>query len=174
MITTAIDIRKYRDISENIKDEKRINPLISEIEEIYLVKFLGAKMFKDLTIYAESLRSVNKPEANVFFDTILNGCYYNDDTQFHSGIIKATSYLAYSRIILHNQTTVTAFGVQQKISINSEPISDAVLMRLANESKKIGEELLQNTVNYINFYRKSDNIILNNRTKTSRFKSIGR
>jgi hypothetical protein len=160
MIIEYADIRNVRPIAENIIDEKRIRPYIEEADKLHLLPALGALLHKNI--------SDNK--AN--YESLFSGGYYDDDRHYFAGLREAIGYLSYSRFIRNNSVSVTAFGVVVKQGDFSQPADEKTIVRIANESEKIGLEYLNQCIGYLKFIGK---ICEEKKTKTHlKFKSIGR
>lgn len=161
MIIEFDDIRKVRPISENMIDEKRLKPYIEEAEILLVVPKLSAKLYKDID------------ENKTNYQELLDGGYYNEDSEHFEGLKTAIGYLSYSRFIRYQNLNVTAFGAVQKQGQFSEPADSKTIISAANDAEKIGLEYLAQCIKYLKFTGKIDKekIIKVGRT---RFKAIGR
>lgn len=137
MIITADDIRKYRPIAQNINATDRIDTYIVEVETLFLIPQLGAKLFKDI--------DTNKSN----YSLLIDGGYYNNDESHFAGLLAAVSYLAYARFILNQPFNVTALGNVFKNSEFSEKADMATTARMSNQAEKIGLEYLRQCVEYL-------------------------
>lgn len=161
MIATVEDIKKIRQISDNIQDI-RIEPYIQLAEELVIIPAIGAKLYKEI-------------EANKSgYSDILNETYYSVDVcgqteeKYSGGLLKAISYIAYSKLLLNQSVNVTAFGVRTMNSQFSEQAADKEVVRASNEARAIGDTYLQQVLDYIN----KDNQC-KVRTRKRRFFAIG-
>lgn len=162
MITSSEDIRKVRPIAENVNDTKRIDPYIEECEKLFLMPAIGPATYK-------LLDGENKPD---YFETLMSGGYYDNDTKHFPGIREAMGYLVYSRVARNQNVNVTAFGLVAKSGQFSEPIDYKEKIAIANDAEKIGLTYLKQCVDYLNF-GKTESDKRNFKVK-SKFKVIGR
>lgn len=143
MIATVEDIKKIRQISDNIQDI-RIEPYIQLAEELVIIPAIGAKLYKEI--------EANKSE----YSNILNETYYSVDVcgqteeKYSGGLLKAISYIAYSKLLLNQSVNVTAFGVRTMNSQFSEQAAEKEVVRASNEARAIGDTYLSQVLDYIN------------------------
>lgn len=193
MIITPNDIRKVRPIANNIEDIARIEPYIDNAEKLDILPEIGASLYKQfdeavklnvfqikggINIITNSSKEILLTSSQ--WDEFLNGAYYNcddcgcDGLRHSEGLIAATAYLAYSRLLPNHPVNVTAFGIVKKLGPLSEPIDEKTLYTAANSAKKIGLEFLRQTVDhlrckgFIDECRKIDN------KRYRKFKVIGK
>lgn len=137
MIITIEDIRKVRNVAQNIDDKARVDTYIEEVETLFLIPQFGAKLFKEI--------SENRDD----FELLMDGGFYDGDKQYLPGLILATSYLVYSRFVVNQAINVTAFGAVFKHGEFSEKIDEANLVRVSRQSEKIGLQYLKQCVEYL-------------------------
>ena len=118
-------------------DDKRLTPYIYEAEKECVINYLGVKFYKAL------VEDNNNTYANV-----LNGGYYNDDNNYFEGLYRAISYLAYSRFIRNQDTTITQMSVIDKLNDLSDKTSSDDIIRLANDTDELGKKYLYHTKEY--------------------------
>lgn len=142
MLTTIEDIKGIRDLSQNLKDG-RITPYIVEVEDAYILPAIGAALYERLDTGEET-------------DAILmDGGYYDrptcDGTERDRcyGIRRAVAYFAYARVLKNNQINVTAFGVTQKQSNQSNPTGEDAITDAVTEARKMGYHYLKSCIRYL-------------------------
>jgi hypothetical protein len=150
------DIKHVRPIADNINEGKRIQPYINEVEKLYLIPYLGAKRFKEI--------SENKSE----HEDLFKGGFYDEDSKYFAGLNEASGYLVYSRFLKNNQVNVTAFGVVVKQGQFSEQVDEKTLIRSANDAEKIGLEYLNQCLEYLN-----QDSCKNTKVSKRKFRAIG-
>lgn len=160
MLIKPSDIRTFRPIADNIDDTARIEPYIREAETLRLVDVIGAPLYRwldttdfstgesfDYTLPSGKVATITAAQ----YDELMHGGYYTSPdgccgNGYSEGLVAAVSYIAYARFVVNNPINITAFGVKSKSSSYSENVSDAVLIRSANEAQKIGEAYLAKCV----------------------------
>ena len=192
-IITPDDIRKVRPIAENVKDCKRIEPYIREVETLDVMPAIGVSLYKQIT--DDSFSSSLKTNGNIQiitnggikiltqtqWDKFLDGDYYtcgdcscdSDGMKYSAGLIAAISYLAYARMLPNQPLNVTAFGVVQKTTNLSEPVDEKTLFRAANEARKIGLEYLRQAVDHLRCEGFIEDCRKKGTKRYKKFKSIG-
>ena len=162
MIINSQDIRKIRPIAENVNDTKRIDPYIEECEKLFLMPAIGAATYK-------LLDGETKPD---YFDALMDGGYYENDTKHFSGLREAMGYLVYSRFSRNQNVNATAFGIVTKNGQFSDAADEKTIVRISNDAEKIGLEYLRQCVDFLNFGKsESDKQIYKVKSK---YKIIGR
>lgn len=168
-IITADDIRNYRPVAVNISERERIDPYITEVEQLYIAPAFGAKLYKKLLLRVASketniilkestdeniqdsngdIITLGTPSDEVMH-TLFHGGFYNNDKNYFAGLIAAVAYLTYSRMVRNQSVNVTAFGVVFKNGDFSEKADEATIARLSNESQKIGTQHLNDCIAYL-------------------------
>ena len=160
MLIKTDDLRKFRPIAQNIDDAERLQPYVNEAESLRIIDVLGASLYRwlDTTDFSkgESFDYIT-PSGKVVtisieqYNEIMNGGYYGNPGcdcvgGYSAGLIAAISYIAYSRFIVNNPINVTAYGVKVKNTEFSENVNDSILIRSANDARKIGEAYLEKCV----------------------------
>lgn len=184
MITNSSDIREIRPISDNKNDSKRIDPYIIEIEETILCESIGASIYEQLVSspQEESITITNTVGKDITLSvadvkSLFSGGYYSfaecgiNKRKMTSGIKKAVSYLAYSRIVRNDQLNLTAFGTVVKQGQFSEPADYKIISMSASDAEKTGIFHLKTVVDFL----KDKNIIgIHKRiSRSKRIKIIG-
>ena len=141
MITSSEDIRAVRPIAENVNDSKRIDPYIQECEKLFLIPAISPATYK-------LLEADEKPE---YFETLMNGGFYDNDTKYFSGLREAMGYLVYSRFARNQNVNATAFGLVAKQGQFSEQIDYKEKIAIANDAEKVGLTYLKQCVDFLNF-----------------------
>lgn len=139
MIVKSDDIRAFRPVAQNIGSGARIEPYILEVETLHVLPTIGAALYK----------RIDQTPAD--FATLLSGGYYDSDKRHFLGLVAAVSYLAYARVIRNQNVNLTAFGVVYKDGELSERADEATIARMSNEAQTIGERLLADCVEYLQF-----------------------
>lgn len=135
-LATPDDIRRFRPIAKNT-DDGRITMYIEEVTKLTIIPAIGADTYNRI--------AGDKPS----HELLLNGGFYADGTKHLSGLIAAISLLAYARFVRSQNINVTPFGVKEKLSIDSDEVSDRALVRHANEAESTGQFYLQQCVDYL-------------------------
>lgn len=138
MIITTNDIRLIRPIAENIQ-LNRMLIYIEEAEGLYVRPAIGAEVYKGV---------IDTPELH---ETLLEGGFYDDNKKYFEGLKKATSYLAYGRMLLNHDFNVTAFGTVFKNGELSEQTEEKTLIRISNDAINTGVRYLNECVDYLRF-----------------------
>jgi len=138
MIINVNDIRLVRPIAENVNDSTRLLPYIDECENLYLKKSIGNGTYNEI--------DRNRQNYNLLFD----GGEYGENQSF-AGLKKAMGYLVYSRFIRNQNVNVTAFGIVAKQGQYSEAVDERTIIRISNDTEKIGLEYLAQCVEYLQF-----------------------
>ena len=159
MLITTNDIRKHRPIADNIDDQRRLAMYIEEAEKIDIIPVIGAELYKDCNEHPDE------------HEILLNGGYYNDNINYFAGLKAAICLLAYARFLPNNNINITPFGVKEKISLDSNEVSDKSLFRQINEARNTGLAYLQQVLDYIQFNQGRCGRDIKIKTK---FKAIGK
>ena len=180
MLITISNIREVKSIALNV-DDSRIEPYIEEAELLYVIPAIGAELYQQLNdsiLQDNSGNPIDINNSQTFsqdeISDLMNGCYWDKNIggekvkQYCTGLKKAISYLTYSRFIRNQNVNVSPFGVTFKTSLDSEKVDDKILMSISKESEKIGQEFLQQCVDFLN----KDSYVIKNVSGT-KFKSIG-
>lgn len=142
MIIEVNDIRRYRQLAENI-DPRRVEPYIREAEVLDVAPELGGD--EVLRLAAED-RELTDDER-----TLLSGGSWTDGcgrTHIFEGLKAAVAYLAYSRFVAANAVQVTPYGVVTKEADDSSPASAQSVAAVASTAMKIGRQHLADAVEW--------------------------
>ena len=175
MINTYSNIRNVRPIAENVIDEIRIKPYLSEVENLFLIPNLGAALYKEIDDYLKTLivgEEDPEPTHNADFDLLMTGGFYDSNTKHFTGLNDALGHLTYSRFVRNQNVNATAFGIVQKQGQFSEPVDDKTIVRIAKDAENVGQEYLKQCICYLKFIKKIDEH--KSFKKTYKFKTIGR
>ena len=192
-IITPDDVRKVRPIAENVKDCKRIEPYIREVEQLDVMPAIGVSLYKQIT--QDNFTTYLKTNGNIpiltnngdkiiltefQWNKFINGDYYtycncscNSEEKYSAGLIAAISYLAYARMLPNQPLNVTAFGIVQKTTTLSEPVDEKTLFRAASEAKKIGLEYLRQSIEHLRCEGFIDDCKKRDTKRYRKFKAIG-
>lgn len=129
------DITKYRPASKAIPLE-RLDPFISEAQEIDLMQVLGESLHYDFmskfdTGVAESTK----------YQELLNGKVYTPPGQQpieFNGLKPMLVYFTLARFYQNNPINVTRFGLTQKVNEESTPLDARSLSVAVDEVRSIG------------------------------------
>lgn len=143
MITTIEDIKKIRQIAENIQDI-RIEPYIEQTEELVIIPAIGIELYREI-----------ESDISAHIDILWPKDYEVEECgrmvkKYSPGLIKAISYIAYSKMLLNQQISVTAFGVRTMNSQYSDKAEERDIVRASNEARAVGDTYLSQTLEYIN------------------------
>lgn len=129
------DFAKYRDITPNIDDIKRLNPYCMEAQRYDFKPFIGDEMYFQMC----QAMSVGDTDPNyTIYNDLLNGKQYNNlvnNLIIYGGAKCALVYYAYARFIGANNATVTAYGIVQKKNEESQAISNLYLQQLVGNAQ---------------------------------------
>jgi hypothetical protein len=142
MIGTYADIRTARPVADNMVDEKRLLPYITEVQKLYLIPAFGAALYLDIDTNIDN------------YATLLKGGYYDENKANFVGLSEAIGYLAYSRFVRFQNVNPTAYSMVNKLSEFSEPLDPKTITATANDAEKIGLEYLNQCVTYLRFIEK--------------------
>lgn len=169
MILNYNDLRNVRPIAENINDPARLEPYIREAETLRLVDAIGANLYRwlDETDFSgpgpfqygdvnitEGLVPITKNQVTITKDqytAVMEGGYYEGGRS--EGLKVAIAYIAYSRFIVNNPISPTAFGVRYKDGEFSTRVEDNIIIRSSNEARNIGEAYLEKAINHLKALR---------------------
>lgn len=161
MILKPDDLRKCRPIAENINDNARLVPYISEAETLRLQDVLGASLYSFLDPQEDNDNYTFEPDhgdpvtiTEEELKIIYWGGYWKDNCgngQYCPGLKPATAYLAYARFLMNNPLNPTAFGVVYKNGEFSTGADTKETARAASEAEKIGEAYLMKCVLYLKY-----------------------
>jgi hypothetical protein len=172
-LITLADIQALKPISVNINETKALKPFILEAQEFDLKPFLGDAFYIALMTDFDA-----SPSLSTYSDLFNGSTYtYNGETYQHEGIKNMLIYYAYARYINNAQTNVTPYGVVNKLTQDSEKVSEKTLARLVGQAvsgakvyeQRVKEFLIRNLTSYP-LYKCVTN---NNRTGGLRISAIG-
>lgn len=155
MILSSNDIRNVRPIAENINDPARLEPYIREAETLRLVDAIGANLYRwlDETDFSGPgpFQYGDVTIAKDQYTAVMEGGYYEGGRS--EGLKIAIAYIAYSRFVVNNPISPTAFGVRYKDGEFSTRVEDNILIRSSNEARNIGEAYLEKAINHLKAMR---------------------
>ena len=85
------------------------------------------------------------------YTAVMEGGYYEGGRS--EGLKVAIAYIAYSRFIVNNPISPTAFGVRYKDGEFSTRVEDNIIVRSSNEARNIGEAYLEKAINHLKALR---------------------
>lgn len=111
-LITKIDIATKRQISKSVADAK-INPFIEDAELLDLMPLIGERFYFAISANpATYVDLLNEKEYQ-----------YNEQTIKSPGLKRVLIDFAFARYMMHGSTTDTPFGMVQKESQDSTPVS---------------------------------------------------
>lgn len=161
MILNPQDLRKVRTIAENLNDPARLTMYIHEAETLRLIDAIGSPLYRwldETNFEGEGPFIYTRPDnldvtlTKEQYNVLMDGGYYESTCSCScgnhrtEGLKCAIAYIAYQRFSMNNPINATAFGMRYKDGEFSSRVEDNVLVRNANESRKIGEAYLLNAV----------------------------
>lgn len=139
MLTTIENIKELPGMANNIRDS-RILPYLQEVEDATIVPAIGAELYEKLN------------SGEIEDCILLGGAYYTNrkgKREMCHGIRKAVAYLAYSKMLMANKVSVTAFGVTEKTSQYSQSANAENVNYAANHAEKMGHFYLNSCLCYL-------------------------
>lgn len=139
-LISSTDVRLLsRDISAHLRDE-RIMPLIREAEDMYIRPTIGDDLYMQMV-------------ADISLHPVLrNGGSYESECgekRYCSGLARASAYYTYAKIVLNNQTNITAWGAVQKNIPESTPMVDSSINKTYNDAKAMADRYMSECIDYI-------------------------
>ena len=139
-LISSTDVRLLsRDISTHLRDE-RIMPLIREAEDMYIRPTIGDDLYMQMV-------------ADISLHPVLrNGGSYESECgekRYCSGLARASAYYTYAKIVLNNQTNITAWGAVQKNIAESTPMMDSSINKTYNDAKAMADRYMSECIDYI-------------------------
>jgi len=139
-LITLADIKTFKALSINTAGLK-IDSQINEAQEFDLRPLLGDEFYMDL------LEDFSASPSLETYSDLFNGVTYTyeNETYQHDGIKAMLCYYAYARYLNTSNTNSTAFGMVQKLTDDSEPISEKTVSRLVSQALN-GAKIYENRV----------------------------
>jgi hypothetical protein len=127
LIINKVDIAEYKQVSRALSVEKS-DEYIREAQEIDLRAILPAKFYADLVVNFQQAK----------YQTLIHGTTYVVDgiTYEFAGLKAFMAYMAYARLVLTVDVVNTPFGLNRKLSQDSEPISHVQKRDIRDESRQ--------------------------------------
>ena len=140
LIIDKADIAEFKQISKALSVDKS-DEYIREAQEIDLRALLTPKFYADLI--------ANYTETK--YQTLINGTTYVVDgiTYEFNGLKAVLTYYAYARLVLTVDVVNTPFGLNRKLSQDSEPISATQKRDIRDESRQTASTYFQQVKAYI-------------------------
>jgi hypothetical protein len=126
-IITIEDIKRYRPLTNNVAGG-RIEPFITETQELDLRNLLGAELYDKVV---EDISPLNYPELDEL-------------------IVPVLAYRTYARLITHNRVTVTSNGVVNKTVEGSVQASTADVHAQVGLAKEAAVNYEERLVKFLN------------------------
>ena len=146
LLIDITDIKKYRDISSNI-DSSRIDSQISSAQIEDLRAVLGDPLYLDFVTKVFDTGSADYTK----YQELLNGkqyTYEGNTIEFY-GIKPMLVRYAYANIVRTQNVNVTRFGVNRKLTDQSEPIEKADLSNEIRDAKNHALVYQENTIKFL-------------------------
>lgn len=145
-IISLIDFEAYRNISENLGDE-RIDPFIAEAQEFDIKPALGSALYY---AFVEGLAA--SPQTQIYLD-LLDGKTYldtglNANISF-KGVKAALVYYSYARLLMNNDLHTTAFGIVQKKNDYSESLDEKRIMRAVTQAQNSAKAYQNDFISFL-------------------------
>lgn len=172
-LITLADIQALKPISSNVNELKALKPFILEAQEFDVRPFLGDEFWIDLVNDFDA-----SPSLATYSDLFNGSTYvYSGVTYKHEGIKAMLIYYTYSRYLNNAQTSVTPFGVVQKLNDDSQQVPERTLTRLVSQAvsgAKVYEERVKDyIIRNASQYTLYKCISSNKRTGGLRISSVG-
>jgi len=135
-LATITDIQAIRPIGQiNSTTNDRINMYITEAQSFDVAPSIGLTLLAD--VIANPATAPNL--------LLLSGGTYTVNAKVYEclGLKKAIAYYSYCRIVKNNCINVTAFGVTEKTTDNSEPAGEAKVSMAVREAEASGKACLE-------------------------------
>lgn len=191
MLIDVDDIRKVRQIAKNI-DSERVQIYIKEAEILDVLPRIGAEFYQKLSnigalvLTDEDKLVLSNNDSNIVIESeydlpinewkFLNGGYYLDscgEKKRFEGVRSALCYFAYARFVRNHASQVTPFGVVNKMGDDSSMVSEKTIAAMAQEAQKIGDEYLDQALDFWKEVRTVNDIPAGTAKKRRRFIPIG-
>lgn len=141
-LITITDIQAIRPIGQvNSTTNDRINMYIKEAQAFDVADSIGLALLADVIANPSTAPNM----------LLVTGGTYTVGTKVYEchGLKMAIAYYAYARIVKNNCVNVTAFGVTEKTTDNSEPASEAKVALVVREAIASGKAALQSCISLI-------------------------
>ena len=136
-LATITDIQAVRPIGQ-ISSSLRVDMYITEAQTFDVAPSIG------LTLMAWLI--ANPTDAKAIL--LVSGGEYTVNSKVYEclGLKKAIAYYSYCRIVKNNCINVTAFGVTEKTTDNSEPAGEAKVSMAVREAEASGNACLESCI----------------------------
>jgi hypothetical protein len=157
LLFTKEDIQRYRPTARNISGD-RIEPYMHEAQEIDFQQIVGPALYVDL------LEKLGNPLDALYTDytKLIQGTRYipAGETNYidFPGALPMLSYFALARFIQNNPINIVSYGVVQKVSEESTPVSQAAIKASVDELRALGIAYQSKVIKYLR--EKSDVFLL--------------
>lgn len=143
LIISKADIAEFKQISKALSVDKS-DEYIREAQEIDLRAILSPKFYADLVANYTDTK----------YQTLINGGSYTVDSIVYdfSGLKAVMAYYAYARLVLTVDVVNTPFGLNRKLSQDSEPISHVQKRDIRDESRQSAQTYWQQCRAFIEAY----------------------
>lgn len=138
-------------------DNSRVAPYIDESEQLDIKNQIGESLFIDLLDYVGADDKTGFANYNLF---LYGGTYEYETNQGTrakkqiKGLIHALNYFVWARLIKNNNFTATSFGLVQKITDNSEPVSFKERNDVYGDALDIAQKYLGECIIYLKIHAK--------------------
>ncbi|RZJ67695.1 MAG: hypothetical protein EOO50_05275 [Flavobacterium sp.] len=126
-IITIDDLRLKKDVAKTT-DTDKINPIILQAQDVDLRDYLGMHFYFDV------LSNLETPS---YQDLLSGSTFMQNGVQFaQDGLKSMLIDLTYSRLMLEINVNITPFGATTKLTVDSEPTSQAALKDKAQQNRE--------------------------------------
>lgn len=133
------EVRKYGRAMSSHVDNRVLESLIQETENMDIVPALGVALVRELS----------EPTGNEYYATLLEGGDYNDGKAHLQGLKSAMAYYVQAKLVKTNDNQITRFGVMQKDSEYGTRPSLAERNDQYNDLCCIADQYLRDALDYI-------------------------
>lgn len=158
------DIKRYKQIYSALSVDAEADTYIDEAQTLDVRPWLGDALILELSNQRET--STLTPENTL----LMNGGSYTfdyDQVGYHKGLIAVLAYYAYAKVSFRGSVKATQFGLVQKNSDNSDPVSDKTKSSIKQEIEAIAEAYKQDVILFL--HRKASDYPLYKRYESAPF-----
>lgn len=144
-LITPLQLRGYRAMAE-IPDA-RVTPFILEAQQSDIRPALNDALYYDLmSNFTDSAHAMYAR-----YQLLINGTEYtyNAHTVYFSGLKPMLAYYSIARLMIANPVNITRYGVTQRTSPQSEPISVAAIQAEVKELRSIAVGYQNELIQYL-------------------------
>jgi len=140
LIINKQDIADFKQVSKALSVDKS-DEYIREAQELDLAQLLPPKFYADLVANYQSVK----------YQILIHGDSYTVDglTYYFAGLRAVMAYFAYARLVLTVDVVNTPFGLNRKLSQDSEPISHVQKRDIRDESRQTANTYFNQCVEFM-------------------------